>query len=63
MNPLMQEELEYEFNARYDSISEAYAATAADCNEMARQDAEYEREQFAAFIGPHKPFGLEEIPF
>ena len=57
-----QDELEIEFNSRFDYLSEAFGATARDCNEMARQDAEAEAAEAAAFIGPHQPFS-DEIPF
>jgi hypothetical protein len=54
----MQTELEYEFNAQYDYMSEAYGATARDANLMAEADAA----EAAALIGPVKPF-VTEIPF
>ena len=62
MNPFEQEELEIEFNSRFDYVSEAYGATARDCNLMAEADAAAELAEFEAFIGPHKPF-IDEIPF
>jgi len=36
-----QEDADYEFNARYDYIREAYAATARDCDAFAESDAAY----------------------
>lgn len=41
-----QEDQDYELNARYDYLSEAYGATARDCNLMAEADAAYEAEEF-----------------
>lgn len=40
------EELDIEFNSRFDYVSEAYGATARDCNQMAEDDARYEDEEF-----------------
>jgi uncharacterized membrane protein YqiK len=58
-----QEEMDAEFNGQFDAVREAFAATAEDCNEMARQDAEAEAREFAEFIGPRRPFVFDEIPF
>ncbi len=58
----MREELEIEYNSQFDYVSEAYAATIEDCNEMARQDAEADAREAAEFIGPRQPFN-DEIPF
>lgn len=41
-----QEHCDYEANAAYDYIHEAYCETARDCDEMARQDAEIELREF-----------------
>ena len=57
-----REELEIEYQAGFDYLSEAFGATARDCNEMARQDAEEEAREAAEFIGPVQPFDME-IPF
>jgi len=38
MGELGREELEIEFNSRFDYIHEAYGATARDCNDMAELD-------------------------
>lgn len=42
MDWLAYEELEAEWNARYDYVAEAYGATARDCNDMAEDDARIE---------------------
>ena len=64
-----QEELEAEYNARYDYISEAYAGMVetreqleAESEDCAREAAEEE----AAFIGPRQPrpvYDGDDIPF
>lgn len=47
-----QEEMDSEFNARFDYVSEAYGATARDCNEMARAEAEDEMREYCAIMEP-----------
>lgn len=43
---LAQEELEIEYNSRFDYISEAYGETARDCVQMAEDDARYDAEEY-----------------
>ena len=63
-----QEELEYEFNARYDYVREAYGDMVEDPRTLeyeAQADAaEWAAEQ-AAFIGPRRPAPVyeDDIPF
>ncbi len=67
-----QEELEIEFNSRYDYITEAYAGM-QECPIALRHEAEALEEEWqaeqAAFIGPRKPFPSypraegDDIPF
>lgn len=65
-----QEHCDYEANARYDNLSEAYGATARDCADMAAEDEIYygriERElacdAMEARGGP-LPFFDDELPF
>lgn len=39
------EDRDYEFNARYDDVRERYAATVADCEQMAADDAWWDAEE------------------
>ena len=67
-----QEELEYEFNARYDYISEAYAGMQEDPRTLAYEaeaDAAAWQAEQDAFIGPVQPLSVRyplmdgDIPF
>jgi len=52
----LQEHLDYEMNARYDYVSEAFGEMARDCDAMAAADDAYEAERFAeevAALGPY----------
>jgi len=70
---LAHEELEAEWNARFDYISEAYGATARDCNDFAADEAREEHHQACVRIcddmeargGPlPRDFGFDDyIPF
>lgn len=46
MYDTFQEHCDYEMNAAYDYVSEAYGATARDCDMMADDDQAYEAEMF-----------------
>lgn len=60
-----QDELEIEWNSQFDYVSEAFGATARDCNAMALSDCEEYARELAEFIGPVKPYDppVDEIPF
>jgi len=44
MDPIMQEEMDAEFNAQFDDVRERFASTAADANAAAEQDMDEEHE-------------------
>lgn len=46
MIDLFQEHCDYEMNARYDYVSEAFGDMARDCDAMAAADDAYEAERF-----------------
>lgn len=46
------EELEAEFNGRFDYMSEAYGATARDCNAMAAEDEALELQMYRDEMEP-----------
>jgi hypothetical protein len=51
-----QEHCDYEMNARYDYVSEAFGDMARDCDAMAAADDAYEAQMFAeevAALGPY----------
>ena len=70
---LAREELEAEFNARYDYLREAYGATARDCDDFAAEEAREEHYQCCVAMqddmeargGPlPRDFGFDDyIPF
>ena len=61
----MRDELEIEYNSRFDYIAEAFAGMAEDPATLAAEAADYAAEadaEWAAFIGPRLPL-TDEIPF
>jgi len=60
-----QEDRDYELNARYDYIREAYGDLGDDPASLAAEDRA-EQEEWDAFVGPRKPVVVtsdDEIPF
>ena len=56
MYDTLREHLDYEINARYDYVSEAFGELARDCDAMAAADDAYEAQMFAeevAALGPY----------
>lgn len=47
-----QQEMDAEFNARFDYASEAYGETAHDCNRMAEEDAAEELREWCEHMEP-----------